>query len=103
MITNPAQFTLDSIQHMQTLTESERDAHFNNLIPAICELDNETASRIMYTLMKTFMNTNLDNVPKFALFHKKHGAYMLNSVVLELQTKKNAEWHKLYTSEDAAK
>lgn len=103
MITNPAQFTLDTIEHMQTLTESERDTHLNNLIPAICELDNYTASRIMYTVIKTFMDTNVDNVPNFGLFHKKYGAYMLNSVVLELRTKKNAEWHKLYTSEDVAK
>jgi hypothetical protein len=103
MITNSAQFTLDAIEHMRTLTKSDRDDHFNDLIPVICELDNETSSRIMYTVMKTFDDMSPNNVPNFKLFHKKHGTYIFDSVKLELQTKINPEWHKLYTSEDAAK
>lgn len=97
MITNPARYALDAAVYMKTLEESERDAHFNDLIPDICELESETASRIMFAIMNTFADMSPDNFPNFELFHKKHGLYVIQAS----SNGNDTQFRRLYTEEEA--
>lgn len=99
MITNPAQFTLDSIEHMRTLDDKEKATYLNSMIVDIMKLDNETVARIMFNIMKTFGDAiNIDHVPNFWKFHKKFGAYVVDSA--QPGSDEHKKFTRLYTQED---
>ena len=98
MITDPARFTLDTIEHMRTLDDQAKADHLNLVISDICELDNEPAVRVMHNLLITFNVINIEYVPNFRQFYKKYGKYAIEAV-----RPGSDEWKKflrLYTPED---
>ena len=100
MITDPARFTLDTVEHMRTLDGRAKADHLNLVISDICELDNEPAVRVMHHILITFSDIDIDtdHVPNFRQFHKKYGKYAIESV-----RPGSDEWKKflrLYTPED---
>ena len=98
MITDPAKFTLDAIDHLRMIeNEDERYDYFNVLLESITELDSETASRVLYNLVKTagFSGRPSD---AFAKFHIKHSRYILESV--KCTEPEKGKYKKLYTRED---
>ena len=99
MITNPAKFVFDSIDHMRTLDDKEKSIYFNLLIPDIMKLDNETVARIMFNIMKTFGDSIIiDHVPNFFKFHKKFGTYVVDSA--KPGSDEHKKFTRLYTQED---
>ena len=99
MITNPAQFTLDSIEHMRTLDDKEKATYFNRLIPEIMKLDKETVARIIFNIMKTFGDSiNMNDVSNFWEFHKKYGEYIID--VCRVGSDEHKKFTRLYTQED---
>ena len=98
MITDPAKFTLDAIDHLLTIeNQDERYEYFDVLLESIAELDSETASRILYNLVKTAGFTGRPS-KAFAKFHIKHSRYILEYVWCSEPEKR--KYKKLYTRED---
>ena len=115
MITNPAKFVFDSIDHLKSLSSTkEKLSYFNDLIGLVCDLDNETACRIVSHFIKT-LSSDTDfidlkiafnegiskkDLSNFIKFHENHGVYLLDSVSFK---DKHDKWSKLYTNEDVDK
>lgn len=97
MITDPAKFTLDAIDHMRTIKDvDEFHSYFNGLIKSIVELDSKTACRVMYNFIMT-TELNSQDIPDFKSFLKKHGRYVIESCNLDHEP----EFRKLYTRDEA--
>lgn len=101
MITDPARFTLDAVEHLRSISDvDECNEYLNELLVDINELDSETAARIMYNFFNTpdvkISEINRNNVPNFRYFMKKHGRYLLESV----EKDGKQPYRKLYTRED---
>jgi hypothetical protein len=96
MITDPAKFTLDAIDHLRTIEDEDgRFEYFDVLLESIAELDSETASRILYNLVTTVDITSRPS-KAFAKFHIKHSRYIIESVM----SPEHQKYKKLYTRED---
>jgi hypothetical protein len=101
MITDPARYVFDAIEHMLTIkNRGDQMIYLDTLIANVNELEDvEIACRIIYNFFIIFDVSSIEShhhCSNFGKFCKKHGQYIVES---NLDDEKPT-YKKLYTYED---
>lgn len=100
MITDPAKFTLDVIDHMRTMSDIARANHVDSLMPKICEFDVETSSRIVFNLFHHYDLSLQPNSSNCLLFHTHCGKFIIENCIQRSRYEHNHDKNRLVKTYD---